>query len=73
MFLARSCALMKAAIGLPSTNLVMARHFFPRLEDTFSTLVSALVACRRNWLLLCTAMRSAGVMRSPMLVTQATA
>lgn len=35
---------MKAAIGLPSTNLVSARHSLLRGDATFSTLVSALVA-----------------------------
>ena len=48
MFRARSWALMKAATGLPSTNLVMARQGLPREEATFSTLVSALVACIVN-------------------------
>ena len=36
----------QSAIGLPLTNFVKARHSCPRLDETFRTLVSALVACR---------------------------
>ena len=64
---------MNAATGLSLTNLVRARHSRPREEATFSTLVSALVEVMKKRVLLWTAMRSSGVIRTPMLVGQAIA
>ena len=60
-------------MGLSLTNLVSARHSRPRLEAMFSTFVSALEEVMINRVLLWTAMRSSGVMRTPMLVGQAMA
>ena len=60
-------------MGLSLTNFVRARHSRPRLEAMFSTFVSALEEVMRNRVLLWTAMRSSGVMRTPMLVGQAMA
>ena len=64
---------MNAAIGLPATKRVSTRHSGPSEDVTFSTFVSALVACSRKRFELCTAMRFSGVMRSPMEETHATA